>query len=208
MEIKLYYHPHSRAFRVRWLLEELGVDYQLHYIDIFAGEGETEAYKMIQPHGCLPALEVDGEVMFETSAICHWLTDQYPDKGLAPTMESPARRLYTQWMYYVPATLEPPLWYELLHSRILPEEKRVADILPFCQSRYSEVFQVLNSAYKDKAHLINNKFSTVDLMIGAMLLWKIKEVSHYPELKRVVQDISQRRAFRRAKAEIAEQAVP
>lgn len=205
MEIKLYYHPHSRAFRVRWLLEELAVDYQLHYIDLFAGEGDSEAYRKIQPHGCLPALEVDGKVMFETSAICHWLTDQFPDKGLAPAIDDPARMLYTQWMYYVPATLEPPLWYEMLHSQILPEENRVTNILPFCQSRYNETFEVLNAAYKGKAHLINNKFSTVDLMIGAMLLWKVKEVSRYPELKRLVQDLTQRSAYRRAKADISEQ---
>ena len=206
MEIKLYYHPQTRAFRVRWLLEELGVDYQLHYVDLFAGEGNSPAYKKIQPHGCLPALEVDGKVMFETSAICHWLTDQFPHKGLAPALDDPARMLYTQWMYYVPATIEPPLWYEFLHTKILPPEKQVADILPFCQERYSEVFQVLNEAYRGKAHLINNKFSTVDLMIGSMLLWKVKEASRYPELKRLVQDLSQRNAYRRARAEISEHA--
>ena len=207
MDIKLYYHPKTRAFRVRWLLEELGLDYEIQYVDLFGGEGNSPAYKKIHPHGCLPALEVNGHVMFETSAICHWLTDQFPDKGLAPPMDDPARMLYTQWMYYVPATIEPPLWYEFLHSKILPAEQRVPAIMPFLQQRYTDVFEVLNEAYKDKAHLINGRFSTVDLMIGSMLPWKIKEVSHYPELKRLLQDVTQRSAFRRAKAEIAEQAV-
>ena len=206
MDIKLYYHPNTRAFRVRWLLEELGLDYELHYVDLFGGEGFSPAYKKIHPHGCLPALAVDGRVMFETSAICHWLTDQYPEQGLAPALDDPARMLYMQWMYYVPATLEPPLWYEFLHTKILPTEQRVESILPFFQQRFTEVFEVLNRAYAGKVHLINDRFSTADLMMVSVLLWKIKEISHYPELKRVVQDATQRSAYRRARAEIAQQA--
>lgn len=206
MELKLYYHPQTRAFRVRWLLEELGADYQLQYVDLFGGEGNSEAYKKIQPHGCLPALEIDGKVMFETSAICHWLTDQFPQQGLAPAIDEPARMLYTQWMYYVPATLEPPLWYEYLHTRILPEHERVPAIQPFFEGRYTEVFTVLNQAYSGKAHLVNDQFSTVDLMISSVLLWKAKQVSQYPELKRLLQDVSQRPAFRRARADMSEYA--
>ncbi len=206
MAIKLYYHPHTRAFRVRWLLEELALPYQLQYVDLFAGDGNTAAYKKIQPHGCLPAVEIDGKVMFETSAICQWLTDQYPDRGLAPALTDPARMAYTQWMYYVPATMEPPLFYEYLHTMILPEEKRVQQIVPFCKERYSEVFEVLNRAYENKAHLINDKFSTVDLMISSVLLWRVKEASQYPNLRRLIQDVSQRSAFRRAKADQAEDA--
>lgn len=206
MEITLYYHPQTRAFRVRWLLEELELPYQLKNIDLFGGEGNSAAYKKIQPHGCLPAIEIDGKVMFETSAICQWLTDQYPDKGLAPAFNDPARMAYTQWMYYVPATMEPPLFYEFLHTMILPEGIRVPQIVPFCKQRYSEVFEVLNHAYENKVHLINDKFSTVDLMISSVLLWRAKEASQYPNLRRLIQDVAQRSAFRRAKSDTAEHA--
>lgn len=204
MDITLHYHPHTRAFRVRWLLEELGLTYKLHYIDLFAGEGNSAAYKKLQPHGCVPSIEIDGRVMFETSAICQWLTDQFPDKALAPALTDPARMHYTQWMYYVPATMEPPLFYEYLHTVILPEDKRVPDIIPFCRERYHEVFAVLDTAYQDKNYLVNNTFTTVDLMISSVLLWRVKDASQHPNLKRLIQDVSQRSAYRRARAEVAE----
>jgi glutathione S-transferase len=201
MHIKLYYHPHTRAFRVRWLLEELGVDYTLQYIDLFAGEANTDAYKRIHPHSALPAIEIDGKVMIETSAICHWLTDQFLDKGLAPALDDPARMQYTQWMYYVPATMEPPLFYRYLHESILPEGERVPQVIPFFNHLYHEMFGVLNNAYEGKAHLINDRFTTADLMISSVLMWRIKEASEYPNLRRVIQDTTQRSAFRRARAD-------
>ena len=188
MEIKLYYHPKTRAFRVRWLLEELGANYQLQYVDLFGGEANSEWYRAIHPHGCLPAVEIDGRVMIETSAICHWLTDQFPDREFAPQHNSPARLEYTQWMYYVPATMEPPMWYAFLHSNILPDEQKVPDIIPWCENLYDDVFGVLNRAYENKNYLIENRFSTVDLMIGSMLLWYARQASNYSELRRVLQD--------------------
>jgi len=84
MEIVLYYLSGSRAQRVRWLLEELGLDYQLKQVDIFKGEGNTPEYLALQPLGQLPAVTLDGEPMFESGAIVQWLADSYLDKGFAP----------------------------------------------------------------------------------------------------------------------------
>lgn len=203
MQLTLYYHPETRAFRVRWLLEELGLDYDIHYVDLFAGEANSDWYKQRQPHACLPALDVNGESMFETSAICHWLTDQCLEQGLAPLHHDTARRAYTQWMYYVPATMEPPLWYEFLHSKILPDGVNVPDIIPWCQTLSNEVFEVLDHAYRGKNYLINGQFSTVDLMIASMLLWQPRRTSHYPELKRLLRDTTQRPAYQRARSPIS-----
>jgi len=204
MDITLYYHPRTRAFRVRWLLEELELQYKLRFIDLFAGDGNTEAYKRIQPHGWLPAIEINGRVMFESSAICHWLADQFIDKGLAPGFSDPARMPYTQWMYYVPATLEPPIYYEFLHTQALPEAQRVPGIERFCSGRYQESFEILNSAYEDKTYLINNRFSTVDLMISSILVWRVKTAIRFPNLRRVIENVTARSAYQRAKADVPE----
>ena len=80
MNIKLYYWPHTRAFRVRWLLEELQLPYKLEYINLFKGETNSEAYKTVHPLGYLPAIEVDDRTMFESGAICAWLSDKFPQK--------------------------------------------------------------------------------------------------------------------------------
>lgn len=84
MDIKLYYTPHTRAVRPRWLLEELNIPYQLEHIDLFAGEGQSRDYLKINPLGAVPAMEVDGEIMLESGAMCRWLTDRHIESELAP----------------------------------------------------------------------------------------------------------------------------
>jgi len=87
MDITLYYTPQTRAIRPRWLMEELGLEYKLQNIDLYAGEGETEEYKKINPLGAVPAMKIDGEVMLESGAMCHWMADYYADSKLAPAIQ-------------------------------------------------------------------------------------------------------------------------
>lgn len=88
MDIKLYYTPRTRATRVRWLLEELQIPYHLTSIDLFGGEGNTEAYRTIHPLGYIPVITADGNKIFETGAICAWLTEQFPEHQLSPSVGS------------------------------------------------------------------------------------------------------------------------
>ena len=60
MDLTLYYLPGTRSERVRWILDELGLDYRLETIDLFKGEGQTPDYLAIHPLGQLPALSIDG----------------------------------------------------------------------------------------------------------------------------------------------------
>ena len=102
MDIELYHTPQTRSSRPRWLLEELGTPYRLRSVDLFGGERNPA-----HPLGSVPAINIDGETLIESGAICHWLADRFLDKGLAPAMDDPRRARYEQWMFFVPATLEP-----------------------------------------------------------------------------------------------------
>jgi len=199
MNIKLYYTPGTRADRVRWLLQELNIPYELVHIDLFGGQGNTPAYKKIHPHGLVPAIEIDGHVMFESCAICHWLTDKFPDKELAPPLGSTDRQRYEQWMFYAPAMMEPPLWENFLHTRILPEDQRITEIVPWNKARFNAVKSVLETELKNKNYLVNNRFSTADIVIGSLLMWDSSEIDDYPALVEYVQRLCEREAYKRIK---------
>lgn len=200
MNIKLYYWPKSRAFRVRWLLEELGLPYQLEYLNLFEGETNNALYRAVHPLGSLPAIEVDGEPMFESGAICTWLADQMADKKLAPEFHSDKRREYEQWMYFVPAEVEPPIFYYLLHDTLLAPSDQVKAILPWLEQRYIRVLKVLQAKLERQDYLLGNELSTADIMLGSTLAWKPEFLTPFAALETYLARLSVREAYTRAKS--------
>ncbi|MEZ4321734.1 MAG: glutathione S-transferase family protein [Myxococcota bacterium] len=107
MAIKLYHHPWSRAANTVWMLEELGVDYTLEYVDIKAGAHKDPAFLALNPMGKLPTLETDGVVLTESAAIALYLADRHSLGRLAPALDDPARATYYRWILYGPSVIEP-----------------------------------------------------------------------------------------------------
>jgi glutathione S-transferase len=199
MELILYYQSGSRSQRVRWLLEELELDYRLEHIDLFKGEGNTPEYLALHPLGQLPVLKIDGSAMFESGAIVQWLADTHLDKGFAPALDSLQRREFNQWMYFSVTSLEAPAWEIVLHSKILPEDAAVKAIIPFATKNLLQVLTVLDKELTGKNYMVDNKFSAVDIMVGYILMWFPEHVEIFSNLKTYTQNLQQRPAYIRSK---------
>jgi glutathione S-transferase len=193
MEIELYYTPETRSLRPRWLLEELELPYTIRPVDLFGGERNP-----IHPLGSVPAMRVDGETTFESGAMCHWLADRFPEKGLAPAFGDGLRRAYEQWMFFVPGTLEPPAFEILLHTMILPEKHRVAEIVGFAEKDYRRVLRKLAMQLDHDGYLLGAAFSCADIMTGSTLNWLPGMLEPYPALQAYVQRVTSREAYVRA----------
>jgi len=198
MKLVLYYHPGTRSQRVRWLLEELELDYELQYVDLFKGEANTDEYLALQPLGQLPAIKIDDEVMFESGAIVQWLADSYLDKGFAPELDSPLRRQFNQWMYFAVTNLEAPAWEIMLHSRILPEDIAVKDIMPFASQTLIKALAVLDKELQGKEYMLGSKFSAVDIMVAYILAWYPEHIEPFSNLKAYTAKLQQRPAYIRS----------
>ncbi|MFQ5644452.1 MAG: glutathione S-transferase family protein [Thiogranum sp.] len=198
MDITLYYTPATRAIRPRWLLEEMQVPYRLHHIDLFGGEADSPEYRAINPLGVIPAAKIDGQVMLESGAICQWLTDRHPDRGLAPGPGSKERMRYEQWMYFTFGTLELPPWLTFLHSAILPEAQRVPAIVDWAAQRNIPILEMLNTELEGKDYLLGSRFTTADIMVGSTLLWQPDVVKQYPALQAYTERLKSRPAYQRA----------
>lgn len=195
MELTLYYMPGTRAERVRWTLDELGLNYRLEWIDLFKGEGQGADYRAIHPLGQLPALRVDDEVMIESGAIVQWLAESIPGSDLAPPPNRPARRAFDQWMYFAVTSLEGPAWEMMLHGSILPDDVAVKAIVPFAEQRYTQALGVLDKALADLDYLVEDRFSAADIMVGYLLAWFPDHLAPYPGLGSYLQRLKQRPAY-------------
>lgn len=197
--MKLYHQARTRSSRVRWLLAELGVPCDVQPIDVFSGEGRRPEYQQaVHPHGFVPALEDDGVVLIESSAICMYLADRYGDGRLAPKVGSKERGKYYEWMVYVPATADPCLETIMFHTMFLPEEKRIPQLVERAKKTWaSKIEPRFRAALAKSPFILGESFSAADILAGGSLTWARMAgvLGDDPAITRYVEAMSTRPAF-------------
>jgi glutathione S-transferase len=164
--MKLYFAPRTRATRPRWMLEELGVAYELVPVDLAAKENREPGYLRIHPLGEVPAL-VDGDVtVFESIAICMYLADRFSERGLAPPLSSPLRAPYYQWLLFCASTIESAIGRSAQHGGDVAEADREK-----ARARFGAAAGVLTRALAAGDYMLGGAFSTADVIVGSNLNW-------------------------------------
>jgi glutathione S-transferase len=197
--MKLYHSPRSRSGRPRWLLEEMGVPYELVTLDFSKNEHKTADYLKIHPHGQVPALVDDDVTLYESAAICMYLADKFSDKGMAPAFGSPLRAEYYQWMVYSVATLELPVITIFLHTVMLPEDQRSSKLVEEARKTFSGIAHVIAQRLEGRPYLLGD-FSAADVMIGSTLAWGqfMGLLAEQPKLQEYVGRLIQRPGYQKA----------
>jgi glutathione S-transferase len=107
--IQLHYYPGNASMTPHLLLRELGVPFELKYVDRSTGAHKAPAYLKLNPNGLIPVL-VDGSlVLYETAAICLHLADTHPQAGFAPAPGTPERAHFYKWLAWMTNTLQATL---------------------------------------------------------------------------------------------------
>ena len=106
-ELMLYHAAPSRSSIIRWMLEEIGVPYDLQLLKLAEGEQHTPAYRAINPMGKVPALKHGDVVITEAAAICTYLADAFPQAGLNIPIGDKRRGAYLKWLFFGPSCMEP-----------------------------------------------------------------------------------------------------
>ena len=196
--LTLYYAPGTRAMRIAFLLEELGVAYERRLVDLAAGEQRTAAYRQVHPMGLVPALADGSTVVFETGAIALYLADRFPERGLAPPPHSPQRAPYYQWVMFAVSTLEPAL-AEVWHLLQRPVPARDAALLDDARQRVDAAAAVLAGGLRGP-WLLGERFTAADAIVGAMLVWagSMALLGRHAALSDYAARIQARPAFARA----------
>ncbi|KAE8758468.1 glutathione S-transferase [Paraburkholderia madseniana] len=109
----------SRSQRVLWLLEELGVPYEIkRYERDPKTMLATPELRAVHPLGKSPVITDDGQTLAESGAIIEYLVDKYGQGRFAPAAGTPERLRYTYWMHYAEGSAMPPLLLKLIALRI------------------------------------------------------------------------------------------
>lgn len=200
--MKLYYVPRTRASRPRWVLEELGVPYELVRLDPGKGETRTAEHLARQPLGHVPALE-DGPVrMFESAAICLHLAERYPERGLLPPPGTPGRAATYQWLFYAMTELEPPC-VALSAEMKRPEAERNAAAVAEARARFRKAAAALEPLLARGEFLLGPAFTVSDVVVGAIVAWArvLGALEGLPATEAWLARLKERPAWKRAVAD-------
>jgi glutathione S-transferase len=173
MTLSVYGYPNTRALRVTWLLEELGLDYQYQYVDLLKGEARSPEFLEINPAGKLPALKAEGGVITESLAILNYLCALKPEAELIPTLSPFRRAQYDQWCAFALTELEQPMWTISKHKFALPKEHRVSEVIPAAEYEFQVALDLLSRGLGSNNYILGEQFSAVDILLGHSLFWSV-----------------------------------
>ena len=117
--ITVHHLNNSRSQRVLWLLEELGVPYEVKRYERDAKTMLAPAsLRAVHPLGKSPVITDEGQTIAESGAIIEYLVERYGNGRLVPAAGSPERLRYTYWLHYAEGSLMPPLLMKLVFDRV------------------------------------------------------------------------------------------
>lgn len=164
--ITLYHHPYSRAANVLWMLEELGVPYDLKHVDIDRSEQGSPEFRQKNPMGKLPTLVDQGVIITEAAAIGMYLADRYSYGDLAPKVDDPARGTYLRWIAFAPAVIEPACY-----AKMAKWEYRASSA---GWGTYENMLASVEEAIGKGPWILGEKFSMADMIFGATVRYMLR----------------------------------
>jgi glutathione S-transferase len=156
--ITLYHCDGARSFRPLWMLEEMGVPYELKMLP-FPPRVFAKEYLAINPLGTIPFM-VDGDAkMTESSGICHYLGTKHGPTPLVVGPDDPAYGAFLNWMYFSDATLTFPQTLVLRYSQV------AGDYAKWFLGR----LRAVEAATANGQYLCAGRFTAADIVNGYAL---------------------------------------
>ena len=156
--------PKARPFRVLWMLEELGLEYE-----VVADGPRSENARAVNPTGKIPALKVGDDVIIDSVAIMQFLADKHGQLTFAAgTIERAQQDSFTQ---FICDEIDGALWTAARNSFVLPEEKRVPAIKETLKWEFARSIKALESRLGDNEFLMGETCTVPDLLLTHCSGW-------------------------------------
>jgi glutathione S-transferase len=201
--IKVYHAPNTRSVRIVWLLEELGLPYEVKKLEFSPKDLQSEEYLAVHPFGQVPSIDEDGIILNESGAITQYLLAKYGKGRLEPKPGTADHARYLYWLHFAEATFMPPLGNIAQHAFIRPAEQRIPQLVTESQEKVKKILSVLDRALADKAFICGSEMTAADTMLGYnLLLCKMFGLlsDNYPNVVAYFDRLAARPGFQKATA--------
>jgi glutathione S-transferase len=198
-DVTLFHSPNSRSAGALTLLEELGIPYKLHVLNMHVSEQRDPAYLAINPMGKVPAIKHGDVLVTKQMAIFIYLPDAFPKAGLAPAIGDPLRGPYLRWLVYYGSCFEPAVV-----DKAMKREPAMPRMNPY--GDFDTMLKTLLDQLRKGPYILGDRFSAADVLWGTALTWttSFNLVPSGPEIRDYLARWQARPSFARVKAKDAE----
>ena len=212
MTITVHHLNNSRSQRILWLLEELGLEYE---VKRYERDRETmlapDSLRQVHPLGKSPVI-TDGELtLAESGAIVEYLVDRYGNGALAPAAGTDERLRYTYWLHYAEGSAMPPLVMQLVFNQV--EERSpfflrpVAKVITgkvkktYLNPQITQQLGYMEGELKQNKWFVGDGFTAADIQLSFPLEAASAQSNldgSYPQLQAFLKRIHDRPAYQKA----------
>ena len=199
--LRLFFAPLTRSIRIKWLLEELGLEHEIivrRFDRTAPGAGQDT------PSGRYPVL-YDGDTMLsESGAVVQYVLEKFGNGRLQPAIGSPQRAAYLYWFHYSEASAAVPINQYVGIAVYGEEADKYGEIIAQAQQNADRMLDAVEAAIKGRSFLVGDTLSGADIMMG-FTLWSARMLklldTRHPETLRYLGELRARPAFAKALAE-------
>ena len=198
--MKIFYAPNTRAVRIVWLFEELGLDYELERYRLGDPAMRSPEYLAVHSQGRVPALQ-DGDVILnESTAIVQYVLARHAPGELAPAVDDAQFPSYLQWLHWAEGMLMPPVNTIVVETILLPEDRRNKVNADRAKKLLGRMLGSVDAALQGREYLAGD-FSAADIMTGHACIVSAKlgaDISDKPDLAAYIKRLAARPALQRS----------
>lgn len=199
--ITLHHLNASRSLRILWLLEEMGIDYQLiRYQRDSVSHLAPDSLKKIHPLGKSPVIEFEGQVLAESGAIVEYLIRRFAS-DLEPEFSSPDYMQYLQWVHFAESSAMVPVLLKVFTQFEAQTGTHLNFLDGYTQTEFNKVLGFLDNVLADKTFIVGNKLSGADFMLAFVAITVVEQLGageQYPHLAAYLQRLTALDSWKRA----------
>lgn len=196
----LFAYPNSYAMTAHAVLEEVGADYDVKWVQIFTDELDVE-FSSISPHGRVPALRHGETTIFETGAIAYYVAEQHPAENLIIGLGEPQRALFLQWFHYLATTLQMDVMIQFHPEVYFPNDQDTQKrFLAAPLQRLGKVMDTIEEGLTEGPYFCGEHRSIVDYLFVMQAVWPEvfpTSATDYPRIKKLMDTLLARPAVSR-----------
>ncbi len=171
MALTLFHSPGTRSLRVLWLLEEMGLAYELKSKEYDGAYFASDEFRAINPMGKVPALYDDGALIIESTAIMEYLLQRHGPSELAVAPTDPEFGTYLQWLHMAESGMANYIAVSFGNTFGRDPYQVSEPFDAYCRFQITKALEMLEEQLGENDFLLERSFSAADISLGYTLFF-------------------------------------